>query len=142
MQSLFAELKSLGIYDEATIIVHGDHGSRIGERPYISAMPESLTEQDMIDHYATLLAIKAPGIAPGLRETPQALQRVFADTFLGGARPTSPKPGEVFLRRDDADHFNTLKLTFPDAPVPVALAPVQQSSDKTAEEATVSELRR
>jgi len=86
MGALFAHLKMLGIYDDATIIVHGDHGSRIGERPYIVPSPQVLTDQDVIDHFATLLAIKAPAMAPGIRREPVLLQRVFAEAFLGGSR--------------------------------------------------------
>ena len=119
MQSLFAELKTLGVYDEATIIVHGDHGSRIGERPYITEAPETLTKQDRIDHYATLLAIKAPGVAPGVHDEPVALQHIFAETFLGGALETSPKPGEVFIRTFD-DSFAPIASPWPDSPTLVA----------------------
>lgn len=115
MQSLFAELKTLGVYDEATIIVHGDHGSRIGERPYITGAPETLTDQDKIDHYATLLAIKAPGIAPGVRDEPVALQKIFAETFLDGTSKTGPGPGEVFIRTFE-DDLATMTFPWPDVP--------------------------
>jgi len=121
MESLFAYLKELGVYDEATIIIHGDHGSRLGERNYITATPETLTVQDKIDHYAPLLAIKAPGIEPGLRDAPEALQNVFAKTFLGGALPDSPSPGDIFIRIDEDDHFAPLRFTWPDVLSPIAL---------------------
>jgi hypothetical protein len=114
MAKLFEELKELGIYREATIIVHGDHGSRIGERPYITEMPNSLNAQDKVDHYATLLAIKAPGIAPGLHSEPVALQHVFAETFLGGRRAAGPKPGEIFIRTSEEDEFAALQFAWPD----------------------------
>ena len=121
MDLLFAELKTLGIYDEATIIVHGDHGSRIGERPYITEMPQSLTTQDMIDHYSTFVAIKAPGTAPGIDDRPEALQRIFADAFLGGSLPTSPGPGKIFVRRDEENNFGPLDFAWPEAsPTPIA----------------------
>ncbi len=121
MQGLFAEMKKLGIYDEASIIIHGDHGSRIAEQPYLTEMPEALTVQDKIDHYAALLAIKAPGIEPGLRDAPAALQNVFAKTFLGGTLPGSPSPGDVFIRIDEDDDFAHLRFTWPDVPAPIAL---------------------
>ena len=115
---LFAELKQLGVYDEATIIVHGDHGSRLGARYFINA-PDVLTNVDRIDHYSTLLAIKAPGVAPGVREEPVALQRIFAETFLGGARKTSPRAGEIFVRADN-DDFAPAEFPWPDPPTSMA----------------------
>jgi hypothetical protein len=147
MQALFAELKTLGLYDEATIVVHGDHGSRIGRQPYISEMPRSLDDRDKLDHFATLLAVKAPGIAAGMRDEPAALQRVFAEAFLGGARPggpesSRPEPGEVFLRNGDEDRFNALQLTFPDGPPSVALETAPQKPGTAARAALLEELRR
>lgn len=129
MDALFAELKALGVYDEATIIVHGDHGSRIGERPYLTEMPETLTAQDMMDHYATFLAIKAPGVAPGSRDAPAALQQVFAETFLNDRGRSEPDPGEVFIRTDEDNNFGVLDFSWPgwppagQPPVTGALAP-------------------
>ena len=105
MDALFVQLKALGIYNEATIVIHGDHGSRIGERPYVIAKPDLLTGQDISDHYATLLAIKTPGITPGITDEPVALQNIFAKTFLGGADETSAPPGIVFMRVDEERPF-------------------------------------
>ena len=110
---LFDELKALGVYDEATIIVHGDHGSRIGERAHILDSPPTLTQQDLRDHYSTLLAIKAPGFAPGLRQEPEALQSLFATSFLGGRSDPEP-PGEVLLRQEKRGPFFAFTLDWPD----------------------------
>ncbi len=115
MSELFAELQQLGVYDEATIIVHGDHGSRIAERPYITEMPHSLSAQDKIDHYATLLAIKAPGLAAGIHAEARPLQRVFAETFLGAHGDASPKPGDIFIRTSEEHDFDRLRLSWPEA---------------------------
>ncbi len=137
MQALFDDLKGLGVYDDATIIVHGDHGSRLAQRPYITARPDELTEQDMIDHYATLLAIKEPGLAPGADDTPQALQHVFAETFLGGALPSSPESNLAFMRVGEGDEFGALHFVWPDAPVPLA-----SRSAQDAQSSVIGELRR
>jgi hypothetical protein len=110
MQSLFAYLKTLGIYDEATIIVHGDHGSRIAVRPAATKRPELLDDQDKRDNFVALLAIKAPGVVPGVHDEPVALQRLFADRFLGGARPDSPAPGTVFVRSGRDDRLSPIEI--------------------------------
>lgn len=56
--------------DDLIIIVHGDHGSRI----------LSKTEMNThVDSRATLLAVRAPGIEPGLMSSTVSLQARFAD---------------------------------------------------------------
>jgi hypothetical protein len=111
MADLFAHLKTIDVYDEATIVVHGDHGSRIGEQTYLAESAEMLTEQDLLDHYATHLAIKTPGRAPGLVEEPVALQRVFAETFLDGSASSGPGPADIFVREGGRRGF--VSLPFP-----------------------------
>jgi hypothetical protein len=140
MDALFAQLKALGIYDEATIIIHGDHGSRLGERPYIIAKPELLTDQDLLDHYATLVAFKAPGIAAGPSDEPVALQNIFAKTFLGGVDETSAPPNTVFMRVDENNNFKALDFVWPTAPAPVA-ALTAGEKDVAAEAPILTELR-
>jgi len=112
MDELFAHLRAIGVYDEATIIVHGDHGSRIGERPFIHAAPHALSEQDLLDHYTTLLAIKAPGFAPGVRDEPAVVQAFFADTFLDGSHGFSGT--DVLVRTSENYTFARRSLPFPD----------------------------
>ena len=127
MHQLFAELKALGVYDDATIIIHGDHGSRLAEGPFITPSPEILTAQDRLDHFSTLLAIKAPGVTPGIHEEPVVLQQIFAQTFLGGGLPTSPAPGKVFVRTSiDGESFDTIDFAWPDAPGPIADTPLRR----------------
>jgi arylsulfatase A-like enzyme len=121
MDLLFAEMKQLGIYDDATIIVHGDHGSRLGEGPFITAEPEKLHTQDKLDHFSTLLAIKSPDLRPGIRDEPVALQQIFAETFLGGSRSAGRVTGEVFVRTDEeSESFGSIQMAWPDADTPVA----------------------
>ena len=108
---LFEQLKRLGVYEEATIIVHGDHGSRIAEST-VHKPAESLTDRDLLDHFTTLLAVKAPGLAAGVREDSQALQHAFAELFLDGDAPPSP-PDLVWLLNKRTDTFVSRKLSWP-----------------------------
>ena len=143
MDLLFAELKRLGVYDEATIIVHGDHGSRIAEKPFLTEMPQTLNGQDMIDHFATLLAIKAPGVAAGIRAEPAALQHVFAETFLGGSRSGGPNPDEVFIRIDDEeDRFAALEFVWRDAAAPHQVEHLAGEPDLASTRNFLGDLRR
>lgn len=118
VDELLDELKAIGVYDDATIIVHGDHGSRLARRPYITNVPEELDTRDKIDLYAALLAVKAPGVAPGTNDEPVALQHVFADRFLGGDLPSSPGPGAVFMNIGKDKGFDQLSFAWPDALAP------------------------
>jgi hypothetical protein len=108
---LFATLKEAGIYDDATIIVHGDHGSRIGERPWISDTPAALSDRDLVDHFSTLLAIKAPGGTGMVRERPVAVQQLFAEEFLHRA-PNAATTAEVMVRSSDGA-FGSRTMAWP-----------------------------
>jgi hypothetical protein len=115
MDGLLQQLKSLGVYDEATIIVHGDHGSRIGEHSS-HAPAADFSDRDLLDYFATLLAIKTPDTAPGIRQEPALLQRIFADQFLGGTTVASDLGAPVLI---DEGHgkFAARALVWPDTPI-------------------------
>lgn len=64
LQDFFEDLRDAGIYDRASIVVHGDHGSRIAshnlkERPYYRPDFRPSAET-MMDYYGTLFAYKPP----------------------------------------------------------------------------------
>jgi hypothetical protein len=54
-------MRELGIYDDAFIIVHGDHGSRISLHSAHKLNQEKLTPEDYRDLYSTLFVIKPLG---------------------------------------------------------------------------------
>jgi hypothetical protein len=60
-------------FRDATIIVHGDHGSRISN----SNVLEELSPRDFIDNYATFFAVRAPGVQPGIDCEFVSLPEVF-----------------------------------------------------------------
>lgn len=71
---LVEALKAAGIYEESTIIIHGDHGTRIGSEGNYGPHPESrrVSNRLFLDFYSALFAVKrgefplAP-LAPELR---------------------------------------------------------------------------
>jgi hypothetical protein len=111
MDELFAVLKGLGVYDDATIIVHGDHGSRIGQRT-IHAPPDAQSARDLLDHHSTLFAVKAPRGAPGAVGEPGAIQELFADMFLGGSADAIAQD-QVFVRNEVEKTFVWRQLLWP-----------------------------
>lgn len=141
VSDLIDELKTLNVYDEATIIVHGDHGSRIGERPYLLTAAASLSDRDLLDHFSTFLAVKAPGTAAGSQEQPVMVQETFTRLFLGAAE--SADSGSVVLMRDkEEDAFASFPLVWPDRQSsPVADATVPSSGKRlSAQAASVGEI--
>ena len=58
---LFDRMRELGLYDDAFIVVHGDHGSHISLRSPHKLNRNRLTPEDYQDMFSTLFAIKLPG---------------------------------------------------------------------------------
>lgn len=57
---LFDRMRRLDLYDDAIIIVHGDHGSRISLHSEHQINRDKLTPEDYRDLFSTLFAIKLP----------------------------------------------------------------------------------
>ncbi len=96
LDRLLAVLESRGASD-AVVIVHGDHGSRIGTIP---SPARAMTGEQMADYYSTLFAIRAPGVAPGIdtavASVKDLLDRFSAAGFRNVAVASHPAP-YVFL---------------------------------------------
>ena len=90
LQGLFDALKVAGVFDEATIIVHGDHGSRIN----LGSDQERLTPSGVVERFSTLFAIKSPQVTPGYDEHMSPLQDLLASAV--GLDPVVDDPASVF----------------------------------------------
>jgi len=66
---LFDAMKAAGSYDDAIIIIHGDHGSRIVQVEPTAENISQLTSEDHRDSFSTLFAAKMPGLAAGTDAT-------------------------------------------------------------------------
>lgn len=77
-------------YRDATIIIHGDHGSRIS----IGNVLEDYTPRDFIDNYAAFFAVRSPAAPPGLDCEFVSLPEIFRRSVTGQAIPrrTTPLP--------------------------------------------------
>ena len=97
LAAFFERMKVSDLFEEAIIIVHGDHGSRIATANFRFISPDDLTEQDMVDHFSTLFAAKAPHVAPGYHSDLRSIQSLFAEMFLG--QDAAPRADDsVFMR--------------------------------------------
>jgi len=100
---LFDSLREAEVYDDMTIIVHSDHGSRISFRvPHREASGQRLRTEDFIDCYSTLFAVKAPRIRPGYDRRMLPLGPLFEQVVKHGRIPPKTEwAGEtqVYLKR-------------------------------------------
>ncbi|MEK7704262.1 MAG: sulfatase-like hydrolase/transferase [Myxococcota bacterium] len=96
VESVFVALRQAGDWEDAIVVVHGDHGSRINQHPPLARYRQLLTRSDYRDAFATLFAIKKPGIVAGTNDTPAAVQDLL-HLVVDGGNPAPAAP-YVFLR--------------------------------------------
>jgi hypothetical protein len=103
LDRLLDTLDSRGLLDNATIIVHGDHGSRISEHFPTGANLHAgvLTETDYTDSFSTLYAIKAPGVPAGYVRQPASVLNLL-DHYFSGEPLSEESRCRVFLIAEDA----------------------------------------
>lgn len=94
LDGMFTRLGRLERYRDATIIVHGDHGSRISNGFAI----EEVDERDLVDNYATYFAVKAPVVSAGVDCRFQSLPQVFRMVVRGVDAVEEPVDVLVALR--------------------------------------------
>ena len=95
LDRLFDAMKDADVWNNAVIIVHGDHGSRIVRHIPVPDNAAKMTIADFRDAFSTLFALRAPGIAPGEVSGHQPLQTLLGEAF--GIHRTVYPP-RVYLR--------------------------------------------
>jgi hypothetical protein len=86
------DLEAAGLLQDATIILHGDHGSRISLRSPNRESAERLSDADLVDNYSVLYAVRRPGFKPAYDLNLRSIQALFAEGFLGRLFPNeNPK---------------------------------------------------
>ena len=108
LDDFFTALDNAGMMASATIIVHGDHGSRITLRDPIASHFDSLTKSDYVESFSTLFAIRSPDLEPGYDDRLQPLPNLYAEHLLKVSPPmkenvfflrnTSPSTGDPGLK--------------------------------------------
>lgn len=82
LDDLLGSLNEQGLLDQATVIVHGDHGSRITIADPVDPAISSASSRDFIDAFSTLLAIRSPLTTPGFDQNTRSVQSLFAEYVL------------------------------------------------------------
>jgi hypothetical protein len=83
LDDLFGAMRDRGIFDRATVIVHGDHGSRITIHDPVFENVDRLSPRDLIDAYSVLFAVRIPGAAGGYDTRMRSVQDLFGEYLLG-----------------------------------------------------------
>ncbi len=90
------ELTQQTLLDDARVIVHGDHGSRITiNRPTVKDK-SLMTASDLHDIYSTLMAIRSGDADAGYSDEKRSIQSIFADRVLG--KPIPDTHTDVYLK--------------------------------------------
>ena len=113
LNDLLKSIEKGGLLGAATIIIHGDHGSRITLTDPIVPNLAQVTEEDMIDGFSTLFAIRTQTTEPGYDGQSQSIQNLFGELVLGA--PFADDDGMVFLMPGPKVERLPLKAT----PMPV-----------------------
>lgn len=82
LEQLFDDMKASGLFDQAIIIVHGDHGSRIYMRAPKKIGLGTISSQDYVDGFSTLFAVRIPGSQPTYSASPVAMDVLFKELAM------------------------------------------------------------
>jgi arylsulfatase A-like enzyme len=92
---IFEALRDRGRFADATIIIHGDHGSRISLlAPSYKAVDE-VSRDDLVDSYSTLFALRHSDLAAGRDPRQRSINSLFAGMVMN--RPLAGESEKVFL---------------------------------------------
>lgn len=95
LAGFFAQLRESGKFDDAIIILHGDHGARINRNWPTIANRGKLVDSDFIDGFPTLFAAKSPTIESGYSSTRTTLPVLLAEIL--GTPELAPDSEGVYL---------------------------------------------
>jgi len=75
----------------AIVLIHGDHGSRISVNKIDDRTDVDLSNEDLLDNFPTLFAVRHPDIKPGIDNKPVALDSLLRHYLK--EMDTRPYPG-------------------------------------------------
>ncbi len=98
LQELFERMKSAGLFADALIIVHGDHGSRIFRVATRAKNKDRLARQDLLDGFSTLFAVRSPAVDGGLSERIRPVSGLLGEIMgIAHSNPSSTSELDVYL---------------------------------------------
>jgi hypothetical protein len=117
LREFFEGMQQIMAYDDATIIIHGDHGSRIALAASNRMYADLLTDADLVDTYSALFAVHGRRFDSGYDTSFRSIQALFADMFL--QHTLTHEPTDVVLddwfhigRADDNEPWMRVPMPF------------------------------
>ena len=111
LRKLFDYMKAAGIFDDTTIIVHGDHGSRIVVTEPNAANKKNLSKEDLADGYSTLFAAKKPSLTTGYDAQMRPIEEIFQQVVnSSGSAGPPPEEHYVYLRNEEGIGWSQIRL--------------------------------
>jgi len=114
LRTLFDGLKEAGKWADTTIILHGDHGSRIYETAPRAKNRQHLTAQDLTDGYSTLFAVKSTKAQAIGNNKTTPISRLLARVMGASAVARDDRPPVVYLEGRDDDPWTA--IPWPESP--------------------------
>jgi hypothetical protein len=154
LDALFDAMDATGALEQARIVVHGDHGSRIGVHSPSIHFESALSPADYVDTYSTLFATKGPDEAGGYERAQRALDELFPAWLRGEPIAEPHEEPWVFLRSPPPRLYRRHMVAFehglvaaasekelPQAPEPGSSAPERPAAISDAAERPPSRSR-
>jgi hypothetical protein len=110
-------LRQSGTFDEATIVVTGDHGARLSIPPLKEPETEVVSDRDALDLFSTLIAIKTPGAVARPMDQSISIQDLIAEEVLN-FKPAAGYSGSAYLLTSPEGETQPV---FRDVPLPPGL---------------------
>jgi hypothetical protein len=107
LNRLFEAMKQAGVWRDAIVLVHSDHGSRIVRRMPVAENAARLTPQDFSDGFSALFAVRRPGLEGGVAGEPRPLQELLGEAVGFPVADLAPK---VYLRSADGRSLSPLLI--------------------------------
>jgi hypothetical protein len=95
LAGIFEALRDTGQFADSTIVIHGDHGSRISLLAPSNEAADQVSREDLIDSYSTLFAVRRSDLGAGQDRRQQSINSLFAEFAMN--RPLVEEPAEVFM---------------------------------------------
>ncbi|MGV7221167.1 MAG: hypothetical protein ACQ9MH_06565 [Nitrospinales bacterium] len=106
LQDLFNTMRSANIYKNATIIIHGDHGSRIRVTRPINETSNKISSEDLLDSYSTLFAVKSSQNNPIYNPSVLSIDQIFSmiiGKLSNEENAIEPETPYVYLKIENPD---------------------------------------
>lgn len=100
LASLFETLRQAGLFDDATIIIHGDHGGPLFRYGPYTVSHNQLSLRDLRETFSILYAVKRPGGHFELDEETTSLNVLMARTLMEITGKSSKQLGISIVQED------------------------------------------